>query len=273
MRILFLGDIVSRLGRRVVKKYLPGISQEHEVDLVFANAENLAGGRGVTRDTVDEMLGAGIDYFTSGNHVFDQPGWEDVLKDDSYRVLRPLNYPREVPGRGFVKLELPRSKIQGPEGLILVSLISHTIDGTASNPFHAMDKFLTTLSELSDWVILVDFHSEHSSIKRALGFYLDGRVSAVLGTHTHVPTADAQVLPGGTAYVSDVGMVGALNSVLGVEKEIIIERCRMPYPVRFEWVKSGALQWNSVLLTLDSKGKILDIKRLDFIDLDTKGNT
>lgn len=273
MKILFLGDIVSKVGRRAVAQRLPKLKEEKEIDLIFANAENLAGGRGVTPDTVDEMLQAGVDYFTSGNHVFYTDCWKEVLEDESFRMLRPLNYPDEVSGRGFteIKCQVLGVKCQ----VLLVNLISNSIDETAENPFHAIDDFLSNYQPLTSNtqpLIIIDFHSERSSTKRAMGFYLDGRVFAVFGTHTHVPTADAQILPEGSAYVSDVGMVGPQNSVLGVEKEIIIDRHCLPQPQRFEWVKSGRAQWNSVLVTFDTKGKTSGIERLDFTNLDREGN-
>lgn len=263
MKILFLGDIVGRVGREAVKKILPELREKHKVDFVFANAENLAGGRGVTADTIDEMLSFGIDYFTSGNHVFFRDNFAEVLSDESMRLLRPANYPDDIPGRGFVEIN---SK------LLLINLIGTTfMEGPALCPFRTVDKILEQ-SAISNHppmadqqsAIIVDFHAEATSERQAMGYYLDGRVSAILGTHTHVPSADAKILPQGTGFVTDVGMVGARYSVLGVTLEKIIEKQKFPYPVRFEWVKKGPAVFNSVLIILDREGKTKDIKRLDF---------
>ncbi|MBM4401826.1 MAG: YmdB family metallophosphoesterase [Candidatus Cloacimonetes bacterium] len=256
MRILFLGDIVGKVGRETVKKVLPELRKKHQVDFVFANGENLAGGRGVTAATIDEMLACGIDYFTSGNHVFFREGFAEILGDESMRILRPANYPEDVPGRGFVNLDK----------LLLINLIGTTwMEGPAACPFRTVDEILNHLPLTTYQIpVIVDFHAEATSERQAMGFYLDGRVSAVIGTHTHVPSADAKILSNGTGFVTDVGMVGALNSVLGVIPEKIIEKQKFPYPVRFEWVKKGPAVFNSVLLSLDAQGKTNDIKRLDF---------
>lgn len=264
MNILFLGDIVGKVGREAVKKVLPELREKHELDFVFGNAENLAGGRGVTAATIDEMLAAGIDYFTSGNHVFFRDDFAEILNDESMRILRPANYPDDVPGRGVAELKIKNEKVKK---LVLVNLIGTTwMEGPAFCPFRAIDKILKSrlAEKLTRCPAVVDFHAEATSERQAMGYYLDGRVSAVLGTHTHVPSADAKILPEGTAFVTDVGMVGAKHSVLGVEPEKIIEKLKYPHPVRFEWVKKQPAIFNSVLISLDTKGKTKDIKRLDF---------
>ncbi len=272
MNILFIGDIVGRVGRQAVKEALPELRKKHKLDFIFANAENLAGGRGVTTATIDEMLACGIDYFTSGNHVFYHDNFAEILNDDSLRILRPANYPSDVPGRGFVNLNVENGHLSRGEALrdapslLLINLIGTTwMEGPAACPFRTIDKILKNhlAEKLTRCPAVIDFHAEATSERQAMGYYLDGRVSAVLGTHTHVPSADAKILPKGTAFVTDIGMVGAKNSVLGVTPALIIKKSKYPYPVRFEWVKKGPAIFNSVLLSIDTKGKTKDIKRLD----------
>ena len=262
MNILFLGDITGKVGRQAVKEVLPELRKKHKLDFVFANAENLAGGRGVTAATIDEMLACGIDYFTSGNHVFHHDNFAEILNDGSLRILRPANYPEDVPGKGVAELKIKNEKVKK---LVLINLIgTRWMEGPAACPFRTVDKILeqSTISNQQS-TIIVDFHAEATSERQAMGYYLDGRVSAIFGTHTHVPSADAKILPQGTAFVTDIGMVGAKNSVLGVMPARIIEKSKYPYPVRFEWVKKGPAIFNSVLLSLDKQGKTKDIKRLD----------
>lgn len=260
MKILFLGDIVGRLGRQIVTKTLPDLIKKHKIDFVFANGENLAGGRGATPETLDEMLEVGIDYFTSGNHIFYQDDFEKTLVDESFRILRPANYPSDIPGRGLATLKKEDREIT------LISLIGQTLPGPSQDPFRVATSLLTEPSHSKEnpKIIIIDFHAELTSEKRALGFFLDSKVAALLGTHTHVPTADAQILPGGTAYVTDVGMCGSLNSVLGVEPEIIINKQMYPYPARFEWVRKGPAVFNSILLKINNRAQAEAIQRIDF---------
>lgn len=261
MKILFIGDIVAKPGRQLVQKLLPGIRKKERIDFALANAENLAHGRGVTKETLDEMLGSGVDYFTSGNHVFHQENFAEILNDESFRILRPANYPSDLPGRGFTKLDL------NGINLLLVNLSGNTlIKGPLSDPFRKADEILDQFLTEKQLVTIIDFHAELTSEKRAFGFYLDGRVSAVLGTHTHVGTIDSQILPQNTAYITDVGMTGSYDSVLGVEKEIIIENQMNPFPQRFEWEKEGRKIFNSVVLDFDKNGRAKKIKRLDILE-------
>ncbi|MBU1110266.1 YmdB family metallophosphoesterase [Patescibacteria group bacterium] len=265
MKILFLGDIVASLGRQTVNHVLPKLKEEEGIDLVFANAENLAGGRGVTQDTLYEMLDAGVDYFTSGNHVFHVEGWKEVLEDQSCRLLRPANYPEDIPGRGYAIVRDAEDR-----KVLLISLMGRAFFGPATArtvrcPFAVIDKILS-LHENDDLeAIVIDLHTEATSEKQALGFYVDGRVSLLVGTHTHVPTADARLLPRGTAYVTDVGMIGSSDSVLGVKKEIIWKLMRYPYPQRFEWVKRPPAVFQSVLAETEGNRKSESIKRHDVI--------
>lgn len=261
MKVLFIGDIVAKPGRELVKKLLPNLRKSKKIDFVIANVENLAHGRGVTPETLDEMLQSGVDFFTSGNHVFHQKDFARILSDESFRILRPANYPSDIPGKGFAKIDLSGFT------LLLVNLSGATfIKGPVSDPFRKADEILSQYQAEKNLITIIDFHAEITSEKKALGFYLDGRVAAVLGTHTHVGTVDVGLLPKGTAYVSDVGMTGSFDSVLGVAKEIIVENQMYPYPQRFEWEKEGRKIFNSVVLDFDKNGKAKKIKRLDILE-------
>lgn len=254
-----MGDIVARPGRAVVSKILPSLREELKVDLVFANAENLAGGRGATSETLLDMLNSGVDYFTSGHHIFDQEDFEKTLTDPDLRILRPANYPEDIPGKGFTLI----SDSSGGK-VLLVNLLGNVFTRcNTACPFRCIENILKQFSDESLEAIFVDFHAEVTSEKRAMGFFLDGKVSAMVGTHTHVPTADAQILPKGTAYVTDIGMVGAKDSVIGVKSEIIIDYLKYPYPRSFEWEKRGRIDFQSVLLKINDKGRATKIERWD----------
>lgn len=259
MRILFVGDIVGKLGRQTVAKVLPSLKKKLGIRAVFANGENLAHGRGATKATVDEVLSYGIDYFTGGNHLFWQADFGEELVGGTLPVLRPENYPKDTPGNGSVTIDF------GRDGkLLLVNLQGRDfINQPVACPLRTLDKLLEEKPEGVKTVV-VDFHAEATSEKVAAGYYFDGRVAAFLCTHTHVPTADARVLPGGTAYVTDIGMTGPRESVLGVKKEIIIARLLSPLPQRFEWVEEGPAVFQSVLVDLDEKsGRARSIERID----------
>jgi len=260
MKILFIGDIVGKLGRKAVGEVLPNLRKKEKIDLVIANGENLAHGRGTTEKTLKEVMGCGIDFFTSGPHIF---AHEEIFTINP-PLIRPANYPSDKPGRGFTTLA-----IEGKNILIINLVGAHGFlgrkfleeDEEVENPFLMVEQILK-VQDRADLVI-VDFHAEITSEKRALGFFLDGKVTAVLGTHTHVPTADAQILPKGTGYVTDVGMCGAKDSVLGVAKEIIIERLAKNARDPFEWVEKGPAVFNSVLFETGAKGLVKAVKRID----------
>jgi len=252
LNILIIGDVVGKLGRRTVAAVLPRLRETRSVDLVIANGENAAGGRGMTPATIDELRDAGVDVFTSGNHIWAKREIYPVLEDQSAPLIRPLNYPPGTPGRG----------IHRDGDVAVVNLIGRTFMGDSVDcPFRSIDAALEQLAGVS--VIIVDLHAEATSEKIAMGHYLDGRVSAVVGTHTHVPTADARVLPGGTAYVSDLGMVGATNSVLGMEYEPVLKRFLTQLPNRWDPVKTGPATFNSVFVTVDDSGRATAIERID----------
>ncbi len=252
MRILMIGDIVGRPGRQAVAHLLPRLRTEQRLDFVIANGENAAGGRGLTPAIAEELLAAGVDVITTGNHVWAQRDLLDYLERD-VPVLRPLNYPPGVPGRGVIVVR----------GVRVVNLLGRAGLQCVDCPFRAVDALLRAAPEPA--VTIVDFHAEMTSEKVAMGWYLAGRVSAVLGTHTHVPTADARVLPGGTACVADVGMVGPLNSVLGMETERVIRYFTTGLPLRLE-VADGPVQFNSVLVEVDpTTGRARQVCRLDLV--------
>jgi metallophosphoesterase (TIGR00282 family) len=229
MIIAFLGDVVGKTGRRAVAWCTPRIRERHRADLLVANAENSAGGFGINPTGIAEMEAAGIAFFTTGNHVWDKREGVALL-DSKSNIVRPANYP-DAPGRGL-------ALVPGTDGLVAVLNVQGRVFMPPLDcPFRTTDRLLCELPT-SAKVILVDFHGEATSEKIAMGYYLDGRVSLVLGTHTHVPTKDARILPGGTGYVTDVGMTGSYDSILGVRKEDVIERFLSMRPTRFEVAKN-----------------------------------
>lgn len=251
MLILTIGDIIGSPGRQAIKALLPGIKEQYRVDLTIANGENIAGGLGMTSATADELLGAGVDILTSGNHIWAQKEIIPYL-DSEMPILRPLNYPHGVPGRGYTMF--------GKQALV-INLIGRTFIGNFDCPFRAMDKLLDELEPLPK-IIIIDFHAEATSEKMALGRYLDGRVSAVLGSHTHVGTIDAQLLPGGTAYVTDIGMTGPINSVIGDDTEAVIHRFLTMISHRLA-VAKGNVMFNGILVEVDDDtGQATSIQRI-----------
>ena len=253
MRVLFLGDIVGKHGRQAACELLPSIKDEYQLDLVIANGENAAGGIGLTSETAQDLLQSGIDIITGGNHIFAHKEMENVLSNDILPIVRPLNYPSGVVGQGFII----------KKGIAVVNLLGRVfINGALDCPFKAMDCFLAETPKLPK-VIIVDMHAEATSEKKALGYYLDGRVSAVLGTHTHVPTADEQILPNGTAYISDVGMCGSVYSVIGDEPQDVINRFLTGMQNRLSVAKDRHQICNGLLLEIDEQsGKAISIQRI-----------
>jgi len=261
VKILFIGDIVGSLGRSAVGKVLPTLKKRDNINLVIANGENLAHGRGASRRVIQQVLDAGVDFLTSGDHIFDNVDFKNEI--DYLPIIRPANFPKDLPGFGYKVIELPSGG-----SFLVISLLGRTFidyEGLA-NPFDKVDEILANFKSKKLVGILVDFHAEATSEKVAMGWYLDGRVSAVMGTHTHVPTADARILPQGTAFVADVGMVGACDSVLGVQKEIIINRFKDPEArIRFEWVEEGEVIFNSVLIEINENTEASKIERVDLV--------
>lgn len=253
MKVLFLGDIFGRPGRQVVAQFLPELKEKYQPALIAANAENAAGGFGLTKKIAQELFDLGIQVLTSGNHIWDQKEIYSYISQEP-RILRPANYPPDVPGSSVYIHE-------AEEGFIaVINLIGRVFMLDFDCPFRAADRIL---DELPDQVthVLVDFHGEATSEKMALARYLDGRVSALVGTHTHVLTADEQILPKGTAYITDLGMCGPLNSVLGVETSTVIRQFLTQLPTRFT-VAKGPAQLTGVLIGLNCKGTADKITRL-----------
>ncbi len=248
--ILAIGDIIGKPGRQAVKELLPGLREQYGLDLVIANGENVAGGFGLTPATAVELLDAGVDVLTSGNHIWAQKEIIPYL-DGEMPILRPLNYPPGVPGRGYL--------LKGQT--MVVNLIGRTFMSNFDCPFRAMDQLLAELKHKPP-VIIVDFHAEATSEKMAMGRYLDGRVSAVLGTHTHVGTIDAQLLPQGTAYVTDIGMTGPIDSVIGNDTGTVLQRFLTMIPNRLP-VGHGKTMFNAILVKVDDRsGKAMSIERI-----------
>jgi 2',3'-cyclic-nucleotide 2'-phosphodiesterase len=264
MRLLFIGDIVGKPGREVVRRLVGRVVRLYDVDLVVANVENAAGGFGVTRETCEAVLKAGVAVMTSGNHIWDKKEALEYIATEP-RLLRPLNYPDGAPGRGSIVVTTStgtRVAVVNAMGRVHMPLVD--------DPFAALDREIGRLRETTP-IVLVDFHAEVTSEKTALGWYLDGRVTAVVGTHTHVQTADERVLPAGTAYITDVGMTGPHDSVIGVDREPAIGRFLTGLPRRFE-TATGNPRLNAVVVTVDvATGRALAIERLNLgaHDLDT----
>jgi len=240
MRVLFIGDVVGGPGRRGLHAAMPGLRERYAPEMTIVNGENSAGGMGITEKTAKALFDAGADAITSGNHVYRHREVYDFL-NRSDRVVRPANYPHANPGRGYTVVEAAGKRVG------VINLSGAIGLDVARSPFHEADSILEKIE--CDFAI-VDFHAEVTSEKVAMGWHLDGRVAAVLGTHTHVPTADARVLPQGTAFISDVGMTGSRTSVLGVKPELILERLITQMPVKFEtatedvWVMGAVVDVN-----------------------------
>ncbi len=255
MNILFIGDIVGKPGRRAVRELLPGLIEDRRIDLVIANCENAAAGFGVTPEIIEELLEARIDIMTSGNHIWDK---KEILEwmDNCGMLLRPANYPEGAPGRGSAVI---RSSNGIPVGVLNVAgrVFMHPIDC----PFRTADREIETLRQKAR-IIIVDMHAEATSEKVAMGWYLDGKVTAVLGTHTHVQTADQRILSRGTAYITDVGMTGPCDSVIGINKEAILQRFLLQIPNRFDVAKRD-VRLQGVLVNAGSDGRAISVERMD----------
>lgn len=255
MKLLFIGDIVGEPGRAAVTGLCRLLCERHKIDYVIANAENMAGGSGLTLPTSRELLDAGVDIITSGDHVWDQKEFvADIGKEP--RILRPANYPADVPGHGSIVWNRP-----GKSPIGVINLQGRTFMAALENPFTVADALVAELRQQTR-IILVDIHAEATSEKIALGRYLDGRVSAVIGTHTHVQTADEQVFPGGTAFLSDAGFTGAQESVLGREIEPIIRRFVTQMPQRFKLAQNRVVLCGAIVDVDDTTGRARAISRL-----------
>jgi 2',3'-cyclic-nucleotide 2'-phosphodiesterase len=252
LRILFVGDVVGKPGRHAVAALVPQIRRERNIDLCIVNGENAAGGAGLTGDIARELRDAGADVVTNGNHVWDQRAFIKEIDALDF-CLRPLNLPRGNPGRGWTIVK----------GALVVNALGRVFMAEQDDPFRALDDLLEELGDRAPRVRILDWHAEATSEKLAMGWHLDGRFSAVVGSHTHVPTADARLLPNGTALVADTGMVGPRDSVLGIDPALIVARFRDHLPRRFE-VADGVVQFNSVVVDVDdATGRARSIERVD----------
>jgi len=254
VRILFIADIIGEPGRKTVNKVLSELKRKENIEFTIANAENAAGGFGLTKNVAEEIFASGVEVLTLGNHVWDRKEIKEII--DEARVLRPANYPPFTPGRGYNFY----SSFKGTK-IAVVNLMGRVYMPDLDCPFRSMDGFLPEIKKETN-IIIVDFHAEITSEKQAFGWYLDGKVSAVIGTHTHIQTADERVLPEGTAYITDCGMTGPRDSVIGIKKEIILKKYLTQIPLRFEVAKKDLI-FSGVIVDLEEKsGKALSIKRL-----------
>lgn len=262
MKLLFIGDIVGEPGRKAVKSLLPELRQQHQLDFVVANGENSAGGSGITPRTAQEIFSAGVDVITSGDHLWDQKEVMELLQSEK-RFLRPLNYPPGTPGQGSGVFEIrnPKSESLKSPAIAVLNAQGRTFLPTLENPFRLVPPEIERLREHTK-IILVDFHAEATSEKIAFARMLDGQVSAVVGTHTHVQTADEQVFPGGTAYLSDAGFTGPHESVLGREIEPVIKRFVSNMPQRFEVARGRVLLQGAIVEIDDPSGSAVNIQRI-----------
>lgn len=259
IRVLFIGDISGKPGREAVGRVLPQIKKKEKVDLVIANIENLAHGRGATEDTVREVMSYGIDFMTAGNHIWRRPDFEGLLGGD-FPIVRAVNYPDDIPGKGYDIVEL------GLQKRVLIAMVLGRAlinDNVTTDMLRPIDKMLKEVEGEDLDGIILDIHAETTSEKIATALYLDGRVSAVVGTHTHVPTADERLLPGGTAFITDVGMVGVMNSSLWVKAEIVQQQLLYPYAPSYEIEEEGDRRFDAVLLELDGPTKSKSISRIN----------
>ncbi|MDD3115061.1 MAG: TIGR00282 family metallophosphoesterase [Anaerovibrio sp.] len=246
MKILIVGDVVGRVGRRAFDRYTRELKKSRAVDLVIVNGENSAGGRGISRKSLDELYRSGGDIVTSGNHIWDNREIYGFIDDEPY-LVRPANYPEGAPGRGWCIYPFKSVNVA------VINLSGRAFMPEMDCPFQKIEDILAEIGDRAD-IFILDLHAETTSEKMAMGFYLDGRVQAVVGTHTHIQTADARILPEGTAYITDLGMVGPWNSVLGVKPEIIIQKFTSCMPVRFDLAEGPAV-YSAVVVDIDVAAK------------------
>ena len=259
IRIIFLADIIGKIGRKAVKKYLPKIKTKYRPHLIIANAENLAHGVGFTRSTLNEMSEAGVDLFTSGNHAWDKAGSDEILNETDSVVIRPANYPSKKSGVGYREIKIDINKV------IVVNLLGKVfIKDKVKCPFNTLDNILNKTEK--EAIVLVDFHAEATSEKNALAQYFDGKISALIGTHTHVPTCDERILENGTGYITDAGMIGYYDSVIGADKKQIFNLFLETgnSSKKHDLPDHGKCQFNSIYLEINPKNKkVTKIKRVD----------
>lgn len=256
LRILMIGDIVGRPGRFIIREKLLFLRKKHKVDFVIANGENAAGGNGITEKIAQDLFISGVDFLTMGNHIWDNKDVFNFIYDEN-RMTRPANYPVDAPGSGYQIVQ-----VNADSSIGILNISGRTFMPALDCPFRTADMLINEIKKTTK-IIVVDFHAEATSEKVAMGWYLDGKVSIVAGTHTHVQTADEKILPNGTAYITDLGMTGPVESVLGIEKDRVINKFITQMPVRFQVAKRPA-QINGVLVEIaESTGKALSIQRIN----------
>lgn len=255
MNILFVGDVVGSQGREMINEYVPKLKEKYKPQITIINGENAAGGKGITEKIYRGFLEAGAQAVTLGNHTWDNKEIFEFI-DQAKNLVRPANFPEGNPGKGITYLKF------NTEEIAVISLQGRTFMPSIDCPFKKADELIHEAKKRTS-MIFVDFHAEATSEKQAMGWYLDGRVSAVVGTHTHVQTADNRILPEGTAYLTDVGMTGPYDGILGVDREAVLKRFLTNLPVRFEMPKDGSRQLSAVLIEIDNKtGKAKKINRI-----------
>lgn len=252
MNILYIGDVMGEMGVEVVERILPSLRRKNQIDLTIAQAENVSGGKGITPEDFRRLQKAGIDFCTGGNHILSKRGIFSALNDTAQPIIRPANYPPGTPGLGCKYVSVKQGRV------LVISLLGHIIgkdaDKPADNPLQTVDQILQNEQATAKAAVIVNFHGDYSSEKVIIGHYLDGRVTAVVGDHWHIPTADARVLPGGTAHITDVGMCGSLDSSLGVSLDSVIPRWRNGQQTHNVLETGGARQFNAVLIRSDKQG-------------------
>ena len=250
-----MGDVVGSPGRDALKRCLPFVRDQYKIDACIVNGENAAGGFGLTAQTAEELFETGVDFITGGNHIFDKRDFKAYLEETD-RVIRPVNYPPGVAGRGVGVLAVNGTSVG------IINVMGRTFMPPVDDPFRAIDCALSDIAGDAK-IIIVDVHAEATSEKVALGRYLDGKVAAVYGTHTHVQTADEQILPGGTAYITDLGMTGPTEGIIGMESEAVLDRFITGFSERFSVQKTGTKQFCAAVVTIDPQsGRATDIKRI-----------
>lgn len=257
MKILIFGDVVGRAGRSAVTEYIATIRAQEPIDTIIANGENLAHGKGITRETAQELFDAGVAVLTSGNHVWDVKQVREIIEKDT-RILRPANAPPGTPGHGSTTYTV------GMTTVAVLNLMGRVFFREQyDDPFRTAETWLRGLPRVQPLISIVDMHAEATSEKRALGAFLDGKVTAVFGTHTHIPTADEQLLPGGTAYITDIGMCGSLHSILGFQTSLVVERFRSQLPTAFSVEEAPPWEVNALLLDVDERtGTVREFRRI-----------
>lgn len=259
MRILYTGDVCGKPGRKTLAKVLPDLRKKEKIDLVVAGIENLAHGRGATVDTVREIMSYGVDFMTGGNHIWRRPEFEELLSGD-YPIIRAANYPDDIPGKGYEIVDM------GANGRVLFTLVMGRQliqDNVTTDMIRPLENILEEVKEEDLAGIVVEIHAETTSEKIATALYLDGKVSAVVGTHTHVPTADERLLPSGTAFITDIGMVGPENSSLWVKPEIVLQQLKYPYAPSYDIQEEGECRFDAVIIDINDKKSAKSIERVN----------